>query len=93
MVGQEGFPINRVLLFDGKNYAFWSIRMQTYLMSFGFDIWKSFMNGYTSPKTPPTYVTGKNPSENNAKAMNAILCSLSESKFDKVVHYESKKYI
>jgi hypothetical protein len=37
-----------------QNYAFWSIRMQTYLMALGFDIWKSVMIGYTTPKTPPT---------------------------------------
>jgi len=65
--------------------------MQTYLMALGFDIWKSFATGYTSPKTPPTYVVGKNPSEHNAKAMNAILCGLLESEFVKVMHCISTK--
>ena len=51
------------------------------------------MISYEAPTTPPTYVFGKKPSENNAKAMNAILCSLSESEFVKVMHYESIKEI
>jgi hypothetical protein len=79
MVGQEGFSTNRdLLLFDRTNYAFWSIRMQTYLMALGFDIWKSIMIGYIAPTTPPTNAIGKNPSENNVKSMNSILCGLSE---------------
>jgi hypothetical protein len=54
MASQEGFSTNKAPLFDGTNYAFWSIRMQTYLMDLGFDIWKSVVTGYTTPKTPPT---------------------------------------
>ena len=55
-------------------------------MALGFDSWKSIVTGYTTPTTPPTYVTRKKPSENNAKAMNVILCVLSESDFFKVMH-------
>jgi hypothetical protein len=86
MVDQEGFSTNRAPLFDGKNYSFWKIRMQTYLMAFGFGIWESIVVGYTSPKNPPTSLAGKKTSENNAKAMNSILCGQSESKFFKVMH-------
>jgi hypothetical protein len=49
MASQEGFFTNKVPLFDGTNYAFWSVRMWTYLMDLGFDIWKSFVNGYIAP--------------------------------------------
>jgi hypothetical protein len=59
MAGQEGFSTNKAPLFDKTNYAFWSIRMQTYLMALGFDIWKSFMTGYTTPTTPPIDVVGR----------------------------------
>ena len=58
-----------------------------------FDIWKTIMIGYKSPKNPPTDAVGKNLSENNAKAMNPIFCSLSEFEFVKVMHCESTKEI
>jgi hypothetical protein len=73
MESQEGFSTNKASLFDGKNYAFWSIRMKTYLMVIGFNIWQLVMTFYTYPITPSTDVVEKNPSENNAKYMNAIL--------------------
>jgi hypothetical protein len=38
MGGQEGLFINKGPLFDGTNYEFWSIRIQTYLIALGFDI-------------------------------------------------------
>ena len=62
-------------------------------MDLGFDIWKSFMNGYTIPKTLPTDNVRKKASEHNAKAMNVIFCGLSELKFFKVMYCESTKYI
>jgi hypothetical protein len=37
---QEGFSTNRAPFFDMTNYAFWSIRMRTYIMAPIFDIWK-----------------------------------------------------
>jgi hypothetical protein len=55
-------------------------------MALGFDIWKSVMTGYTTPTNPPIVVVGNNPSENNAKSMNVILCGLSEYEFVKVTH-------
>jgi hypothetical protein len=86
VVGQEGFSTNRAMLLDGTNYSFWRIRMQTYLMALGFDICKLVVTGYTTPTTPPIDVVRKNPSENNVKSMNVILCGLSESEFFKVMH-------
>jgi hypothetical protein len=62
-------------------------------MALGFDIWEIIMTGYTTPTNPPTYADEKNPSENNAKSMNFILCGLSEFEFVKVMHSESKKEI
>lgn len=62
-------------------------------MALGFGICQSFAIGYKAPMTPPTNAIAKKPSENNAKAMNAILCGLSESEFVKVMHCESKKEI
>jgi hypothetical protein len=53
--------------------------MRTYLMALGFDIWGAFKNGYTNPTTSPIDASRKRLSENNTKAMNAILCGLVES--------------
>ena len=62
-------------------------------MSLGFDIWKSIVIGYISPKNTPTNETKKNPSKNNEKSTNVILCGLSESEFVKVMHCVLTKQI
>jgi hypothetical protein len=67
---KEGIPTNRAPLFDGTNYASWSIRMKTYLMALGFGIWESVTTGYT-------YEVGKESSEHNAKEIDVILSGLS----------------
>jgi hypothetical protein len=51
------------------------------------------MTSYIAPTTPPTYMIEKKASENDAKSMNAILCSMSESEFVKVMHCKSAKEI
>jgi hypothetical protein len=78
MACQEGLSTHKASLFDGTNYAFWSIRTQTYLMALGFDIWKSIVIGYIVPTTPPMYVIRKKASDHNEKSMNVILSGLSE---------------
>jgi hypothetical protein len=60
-------------------------------MALGFDIYKLVVTSYTAPKNPPTNTTGKKASENDAKAMNVILCQLLESYFFKVMHCKSTK--
>jgi hypothetical protein len=45
---------NGIPHFDGQKYAFWSIRMNTYIQAHGFEIWKSIVDGYTVPAVPPT---------------------------------------
>jgi hypothetical protein len=37
---------NGIPHFDGHKYAFWSIRMKTYIQAQGFEIWKSIVDGY-----------------------------------------------
>ena len=39
MTIHEGISTNRAPLFDGTNLSFWKIRMRTYLMSLGVDVW------------------------------------------------------
>ena len=63
-------------LFDGHNYAFWSIRMKLFLQSQGVDVCEAMLNEYKAPTTVPTYVAGKKLYESNSKSMYAILGGL-----------------
>ncbi len=40
--------------FDEEKYAFYNIRMKSYLMSIGLDVWTLVKEGYDVPKTTPT---------------------------------------
>jgi hypothetical protein len=44
---------NGIPQFNGQKYAFWSIRMKTYIHAQGFEIWQSIVDGYTTPTVPP----------------------------------------
>jgi hypothetical protein len=44
---------NGIPQFDEQKYAFWSIRMRTYIHAHGFQFWKSIVDGYTTPTIPP----------------------------------------
>jgi hypothetical protein len=45
---------NGIPQFNGQKYAFWSIMMKTYIHAQGFEIWKSIVDGYTTPVVLPT---------------------------------------
>jgi hypothetical protein len=83
---KEDLPINIDPLFNGTNYASWSIRMKIYLKDLGFGIWESITTSYTDE-------FGKDSSERNAKTIDAILSGLSNSKFVKVMKCTSVKQI
>jgi hypothetical protein len=34
-------------LFDGKKNSFWKVRMRTYIMALGVDVWDVVESGYT----------------------------------------------
>ena len=40
-------------LFDGLNYAFFSIRMKVYLLAQGADVWRMIVNTHDIPANPP----------------------------------------
>ena len=77
-------------MFDGKNFAFWKVRMRTYLMSLGADVWDVVETGYTKPVVLASK-DDKLEFSFNAKAMNAILNGLAELEFVKVMHLDSAK--
>jgi hypothetical protein len=84
---------NGIPQFDGQKYAFWSIRMRTYIQAHGFQVWQSIVDGYTAPTVPPTNDKVVKLGENNSKATNALLNGLSDMVFTKVAHYKSAKEI
>jgi hypothetical protein len=84
---------NGIPHFYGKKYAFWSIRMKTYIQAQGFEIWQSIVDGYTVPTVPPTNDKVVKLVQNNSKATNALLNGLNETIFTKVAHCKSTKEI
>ena len=93
MATGEGFSSNKAPLFDGTNYGFWRLRIQTYLCALGFDICKAVEVGYTILATPSTDVVGKKLCENDSKAKNAIMCGLVDSELVKVMGCKNAKAI
>jgi hypothetical protein len=84
---------NGIPQFDGHKYAFWSIRMKTYIQAQGFEIWKSIVDGYTTLTVPLTNDKAVNLSQNNSKSTNSLMNGLSETTSTKVAHCKSSKYI
>ena len=44
MLFVEGSSINRPLMFSGMNYAFWKIKMNIFMESIYFGIWKGVVD-------------------------------------------------
>jgi hypothetical protein len=84
---------NGIPQFDGQKYVFLSIRMKEYIQAQRFQVWKSIVNGYTTPAVPPTNDKVMKLDENNSKAINALLNGLSDMVFTKVAHCKSAKEI
>jgi hypothetical protein len=84
---------NGIPQFDGHKYAFWSIRLKAYIQAQGFQVWQSIVDGYTAPAVPPPSDKAVKLSENNSKAINALLNGLSDTVFTKVAHCKSAKEI
>ena len=88
MTSYEWTSSNKVPLFDETKFAFWKVRMRTYIMSLGADVWDVVETGYVNPVVLASR-DDKMEFRFNAKEMNALLGGLTESKFFKVMHLES----
>jgi hypothetical protein len=89
MTSHDG-STNKAPIFNGTNFAFWKVRMRTYLMSLGADVWEVVETGYTKP----TVFLSKDEKLEftfNAKSMNTILSGLAESEFVKVMNLQTAK--
>jgi len=84
---------NGIPQFDGHKYAFWSIRMKTYIQTQGFQVWQSIVDGYIAPAVPPTNDKAVKIGENNSKSINALLNGVNDMVFTKVAHCKSAKEI
>jgi hypothetical protein len=84
---------NGITQFDGQKHAFWSISMKAYIQAYGFQVWQSIVDGYTTPTVPPRNEKAMKLDENNSKAINALLNGLSDTIFTKVAHCKSTKEI
>ena len=84
---------SKVPIFNGEAYAFWSIRMRSYIMSIGLDIWMSIQKGYIYPKYPLADIEGMKQFGYNAKVVNTILVGLARTVFAKVMHCKTIKEI
>jgi hypothetical protein len=90
MTSHEGTSASKPPLFDGTIFFFWKIRMRTYLMALGVDVWDVVETGYTNPVVLASK-DDKLEFSFNAKGMNAILNGLAEVEFVKVMHLETAK--
>lgn len=72
-------------LFDGSNYSLWSVRMEAYLTTLGYDVWRAAKDNYIEPAHPITEANVKKAHKKNAKENNAILSGLKNYEFVKVV--------
>ena len=75
MTSHEGTSATKPPLFDGTNFAFWKVRMRTYLMALGVDVWDVVETGYTKHVVLASK-DDKLEFRFNAKGMNSILNGL-----------------
>ena len=80
-------------IFDGRNFAYWKVRITTYLQSLGIEVWDIMETGHTFPSSTPTNTVGKKQYETNVKAINTLLGSLSQLEFVKVMQLKTAKEI
>jgi hypothetical protein len=86
----EGTSTNKPPLFDGTNFSFWKVRMRTYVMALGADVWDVVETGYIKPVVLASK-DYKLEFSFNTKEMNVILSGLAEAEFVKVMHLDSAK--
>lgn len=72
--------------FDGMNYSFWKLGMESNLNSMRFGIWNSVVNGYIAPSTPPITLSDIKTHENNGKERNANVSGFLDLKLLKVMN-------
>src|ERR1700732_5093811 len=91
----EGNSSNRPPLFNGNNYAYWKVRMTSFIQSTEPECWMRILKGTVFPtSTVEGQVILKDESEYtenewkanrfNAKALSLMQCALSSNEFNKI---------
>ena len=78
------------LHFDGNNYAYWKVRMKTFLKSIDERVWNSVEYEREKPTTPVSEwkTSQKEVVTFNNKTMNAIFNAISMEEFKKISNVE-----
>lgn len=76
-----------MIVLNDTKFLEWKEKMKPKLMALGSNFWNLVCNGCT--QIPPL---GEE-FQNNGQALNVMYCFLSESKFEKVMHYETAKEV
>ena len=81
------------LLFDGTNYAYWKVRMKTFLQSLDEKVWQAVEIGWTKPtKAPANWDDAKIKATNfNNRALNALFSAVTNEEFKKISSTETAK--
>ena len=93
MRNQDGTASIRPPLFNRNNLMFWKTQKISYIKSLGADVWAIVEGGYQYVASVPTYATTRKNYETNANTVNALLGSLMESEFVKVMQLNTTKEI
>ena len=78
MRNQDGTTSIRPPLFNENNIIYWKARTRSYIESLGPDVWKIMEGGYQYQTEVPIDAVEKKMYETNAKAINALLGSLTK---------------
>ena len=80
-------------LFDGTNYAYWKVRMRTFLQSLDKKVWQVMEIGWTKPKEVLTdWDDAKIKIANlNSRALNVLFSAVMNEKFKKISSIETAK--
>ena len=84
---------SKVPIFNGEDYALWSIKMRIHILDIGLDVWMYVETQYKYPKYPPTDPEEKKQIGNSSKVVDAILDGLARPLFAKVMHCKIAKEI
>ena len=103
-VGMENHSTNRLPLFDGSNYQFWSNCMSIFIRSYNYEMWDVVMNGPYVPTKKKTESEEFEPKlrskwtevevkkvQVNFKAINTLHCALNPIEFNRLSIYKTAK--
>ena len=82
-------------LSDGTNYAYWKVRMKTFLQSLDEKVWQVMEVGWTEPKEAPVDQDDAkiNAANFNSKVLNALFSAVTNEEFKKISSIEIVKEV